>query len=92
LNDIEEVVIFKRSVSHIIGVAEWSTFSLFVDENKVEFRLDDNPLPFLEWKSPNDDFPLFSPGQVSFGSENGNLLGLNFQPEGDLFKSIVGLY
>jgi len=77
-----EVQIFKRKVAHIVGVAEWSSFNLHVDESTVLLGFVDHPFPFLSWKSDTSGFPLFSPAYLSAGSEHGNLLGLNFPLEG----------
>jgi hypothetical protein len=76
------VLIFKRKVAHIVGVAEWSSFNLHVDESSVLLGFADHPFPFLSWKSDTSGFPLFSPVYLSAGSEDDNLLGLNFPLEG----------
>lgn len=77
-----EVLIFKRKVAHIVGVAEWSSFNLRVDETSVILGFADHPFPFLSWKSASEDTSLFSPVHFSAGSDLGNLLGLNFPLEG----------
>lgn len=76
------MVIFNRKVAHIVGVAEWSSFNLHVDETSVQMGFVDHPFPFLRWKSDSSNFPLFSPVYFNVGSEHGNLLGLNFPQEG----------